>query len=82
MNHESASSNPMTNHGLKFRSGTVTNAVFVIQHILIYGAEKCVNSGYGISKFIESLTEFNTVLMAQKQSGAMAIFQRIQGGMC
>lgn len=59
---------------------TVQKTLVVLKHILIYGSAKCVNSGYGIGKFVESLTTFNTVLAAQQQQGATAFLQRLQGG--
>jgi hypothetical protein len=59
---------------------SIQKALIITKHILVYGSEKCVNSAYGIAKFMAALQEFNTVLMAQQQKGAMAIFQRIQGG--
>jgi ENTH domain len=59
---------------------SIQKALIITKHVLVYGSEKCVNSAYGIAKFMAALQEFNTVLMAQQQKGAMAIFQRIQGG--
>lgn len=65
---------------LNFSPLTVQKTLVVTKHVLIYGSEKCVNSAYGIGKFIEGLTTFNTVLAAQKQQGAHAFLQRLQGG--
>lgn len=65
---------------LSYTPLTIQKALVVLRHILVYGSEKCVNSGYGIGRFIEALTSFNTVLAAQQQKGANAFFQRLQGG--
>lgn len=65
---------------LNFSPLTVQKTLVVTKHILIYGSEKCVNSAYGIGKFIETLTTFNSVLAAQKLQGAHAFLQRLQGG--
>lgn len=65
---------------LNYTTLTVQKTLVVLKHVLVYGSEKCVNSGYGIGKFIENLTTFNTVLAAQQQKGANAFFQRLQGG--
>lgn len=54
--------------------------VEILKHILIYGSEKCVNSSYGIGKFIESLQSYNTVLLAQERRGPGGLIQRIKGG--
>jgi hypothetical protein len=54
--------------------------VVVLKHILIYGSEKCVNSAYGIGKFIESLQNYNTVFLAQERRGPGGLIQRIKGG--
>jgi len=65
---------------LNYTPLTVQKTLVVLKHVLVYGSEKCVNSGYGIGKFIESLTSFNTVLASRQQKGANAFFQRLQGG--
>ena len=52
----------------------------VLKHMLIYGSEKCVNSAYGIGKFIETLQKYNTVLLAQQRRGPGAVIQRLKGG--
>jgi len=59
---------------------TLQKTLVVMRHVLIYGSAKCVNSGYGIGRFVENLIDFNTVLAAQQQQGVNAFFQRIQGG--
>jgi ENTH domain len=65
---------------LDFSSLTIEKTLVVTRHVMIYGSEKCVNSAYGIGRFIENLTTFNSVLAAQQQQGVNAFFQRIQGG--
>lgn len=65
---------------LDFSPVTIQKTLVVMKHVLIYGSEKCVNSGYGIGKFVEGLMNFNTVLAAQQKQGASAFFQRLQGG--
>ena len=65
---------------LDFSCLTIEKTLVVTRHLMIYGSEKCVNSGYGIGRFIENLTTFNSVLAAQQQQGVNAFFQRIQGG--
>ncbi len=65
---------------LNYSPLTVQKTLVVTKHILIYGSEKCVNSAYGIGKFVEGLTTFNSVLAAQQQRGANAFLQRLQGG--
>ena len=67
-------------HPLEYTPLTVQKTLVVTKHLLIYGSEKCVNSGYGIGRFVEELTTFNTVLAAQQQQGAKSFFQRLQGG--
>lgn len=59
---------------------SIQKALVVTKHILIYGQEKTVNHAYGLQDYFKALTTFNTVLMTQKQGGAMAFFQSIQGG--
>eukprot|EP00538_Stauroneis_constricta_P013282 CAMPEP_0119553216 /NCGR_PEP_ID=MMETSP1352-20130426/6004_1 /TAXON_ID=265584 /ORGANISM="Stauroneis constricta, Strain CCMP1120" /LENGTH=597 /DNA_ID=CAMNT_0007599573 /DNA_START=38 /DNA_END=1831 /DNA_ORIENTATION=+ len=65
---------------LKFTPVTIQKGLVICKHTLIYGSEKCVNSAYGLGKFINELRKFNTVLLAQQRQGARAIFHRIQGG--
>jgi hypothetical protein len=65
---------------LNYTPHTIQKTLVVTKHVLVYGSEKCVNSGYGIGKFVEGLMNFNTVLAAQQQQGASAFFQRLQGG--
>jgi len=67
-------------HPLDFSPLTVEKTLVVTHHVIIYGSEKCVNSGYGMGRYIEYLTTFNSVLAAQQQQGVNAFFQRIQGG--
>lgn len=67
-------------HPLEYTPLTLQKTLVVMKHVLIYGSEKCVNSGYGIGRFVETLTTFNTVLAAQQQQGAKSFFQRLQGG--
>ena len=59
---------------------SLQKSLVITKHVLVYGAEKCVNSAYGIGKLIEALQDYNTVLMVHKQQGAFAMLQRIQGG--
>ena len=65
---------------LEYTPLTLQKSLVVLKHLLIYGSEKCVNSGYGLMAFVDNLTKFNTVLLAHQQQGTMAFFQRIQGG--
>eukprot|EP00934_Nitzschia_sp_Nitz4_P002743 Nitzschia sp. Nitz4//scaffold119_size111653//109730//111403//NITZ4_004215-RA/size111653-processed-gene-0.178-mRNA-1//1//CDS//3329533911//2733//frame0 len=65
---------------LNYTPLTIHKALVVLKHVLIYGSAKCVNSGYGIAKFVETLMTFNTVLAAQQKQGASAFLQRLQGG--
>jgi hypothetical protein len=65
---------------LNYTAISTQKALAVTKHILIYGSEKCVNSAYGIGNYIDGLQQFNTVLMAHQQQGAMAMLARIQGG--
>jgi hypothetical protein len=65
-------------HPLDFSPLTIQKTLVVTRHIMIYGSEKCVNSGYSIGRFVENLTTFNSVLAAQQQQGVHAFFQRIQ----
>ncbi|KAL3944613.1 MAG: hypothetical protein SGBAC_001325 [Bacillariaceae sp.] len=58
----------------------LNKTLVVMQHCLIYGSEKCVNSGYGISKFVEVLQNYNTVLIAQQRQGFGGAISRIKGG--
>lgn len=67
-------------HPLDHTPLTVQKALVVTKHVLIYGSEQTVNHAYGLRDHVRSLLTFNTVLMAQKQGGAMAFFQSIQGG--
>jgi hypothetical protein len=59
---------------------TIQKTLVTTKHVLIYGSEKTVNHAYGILDYIKALLEFNTVLMTQKQGGAMSFFQSLQGG--
>ena len=65
---------------LNYSPLTVQKSLVVMKHVLIYGSEKCVNSGYGIAKFVESLVTFNTVLATQQKQGATAFLYRLKGG--
>ena len=65
---------------LEYTPLTLQKSLVVLKHLLIYGSEKCVNSGYGLMAFVDNLTKFNTVLLAHQQQGTMAFLQRIQGG--
>jgi len=55
-------------------------SLIATKHVLVFGSEKTVNNAYGILDYIKALLEFNTVLMTQKQGGAMSFFQTLQGG--
>lgn len=70
----------IVSHPMDYTPLTTQKTLVVLNHILIYGSSKCVNSGYGIGRFVESLTTFNTVLAAREKQGATAFFQRLQGG--
>jgi hypothetical protein len=59
---------------------SIQKALVVTKHVIIYGQEKTVNHAYTLQDYFKALTTFNTVLMTQKQGGAMAFFQTIQGG--
>jgi hypothetical protein len=59
---------------------TIQKSLVTTKHVLIYGSEKTVNHAYGILEYFKALLEFNTVLMTQKQGGAMSFFQSLQGG--
>jgi hypothetical protein len=59
---------------------TLLKTLAVMKHIMIYGAEKCVNSAYGLGGFVEPLEKYNTILIAAQQKGAAGVWQRIQGG--
>jgi hypothetical protein len=65
---------------MNFTTLALHKTLVVTKHILIYGSAKCVNSGYGIGKFIEGLTNYNTILLAQQRQGPRAFLQRLQGG--
>ena len=52
---------------LDFPVLTVQKALVIAKHTLVYGSEKCVNSAWGLGRFVHRLTEFNTVLWAQQQ---------------
>jgi hypothetical protein len=60
---------------------TIQKALVVTKHVLIFGQDKCINHGYGLIEYFKYLAvNFNTVLLAQKQGGALAFFQSLQGG--
>jgi len=59
---------------------TLQKSLIVTKHIMIYGSEKTANHAYGLQGYLKQLLEFNTVLMTQKQGGAMSFFQSLQGG--
>ncbi len=59
---------------------TLQKTLIVAKHIVIYGSEKTVNHAYAVQGSIQPLLEYNTVLMAQQQGGAMSFFQSLQGG--
>jgi hypothetical protein len=67
-------------HPMKFTVLAVQKSLFVAQHVLIYGSEKCVNSCWGLSSYVEQLCKFNTVLLAQKQQGIGSWWQSVKGG--
>jgi len=67
--------NPLDHTPLNLQKSLITT-----KHVLIFGSEKTVNNAYGILYYIKALLEFNTVLMTQKQGGAMSFFQTLQGG--
>ena len=70
----------MFSRPIEYTPLTIQKTLVVLKHILIYGSEKCVNSGYGIGAFVQNLTTYNTVLLAQQQKGTGAFFQRLKGG--
>jgi ENTH domain len=59
---------------------SIQKALVVTKHVVLYGQEKTVNHAYGLQDYFKALSTFNTVLMTQKQGGALAFFQTIQGG--
>jgi hypothetical protein len=65
---------------LEYSPMTIQKTLVAMKHVLIYGSEKCVNHAFGIGKFVENLTKFNTFLASQQQQGAAAFWQRLQGG--
>lgn len=65
---------------LRHTALALSKTLAVMQHCLIYGSEKCVNSGYGISKFVEALRNYNTVLIAQQRQGLGGAISRMKGG--
>lgn len=67
-------------HPLRQTPLALTKTLVVMQHCLVYGSEKCVNSGYGIAKFVEALTNYNTVLINQQRQGPGGLISRIKGG--
>lgn len=58
----------------------IQKALAVTKHALIYGSEKCVNSAWALGRYVNSLQEYNTVLIAQQRQGPDAWWQRIKGG--
>lgn len=68
-------SNPMEHSVL-----SVQKSIVVAQHVLTYGSEKCVNSAWGLTRWVNMLCEFNTVLMAQKQMGVSSWWNSVKGG--
>ena len=65
---------------LQFTPLALHKTLVLLKHVLIYGSAKCVNSGYGIGAFVESLQKYNTILIAQQRGGPGAMFQRVIGG--
>ncbi|CAJ1969430.1 unnamed protein product [Cylindrotheca closterium] len=65
---------------LRHTALALSKTLTVMLHCLVYGSEKCVNSGYGISRFVEGLREYNTVLIAQQRQGLGGAISRIKGG--
>ena len=58
----------------------IEKALAVTKHVLIYGAEKCVNSAWALGRHVNNLQEYNTVLIAQQRQGPDAWWQRVKGG--
>jgi len=65
---------------LEYTPLTLQKTLIVAKHAIIYGSEKTVNHAYAMQGCLQPLLEFNTVLMAQQQGGAMSFLQTLQGG--
>jgi len=59
---------------------SLEKSVVVTTHALIYGSEKCVSSALALSRWVNRLCEFNTVLLAQSQNGVSSWWNSVKGG--
>ena len=68
-------SNPMEHSVLALQK-----ALVLTTHTLTYGSEKCINSAWGLGRWVTALCDFNTVLMAQNQMGVTSWWNTVKGG--
>ncbi|GKY96076.1 hypothetical protein MPSEU_000567800 [Mayamaea pseudoterrestris] len=59
---------------------TLQKTLAVTKHVLIYGAEIVVNQAICLGRYVETLLNYNTILLAQKKQGIEGFFLQIKGG--
>jgi len=60
---------------------TLQKTLITLRHVVIYGAEACVNDAWAMARAVEELRRYNTVLIAQSDpNSALGFWHKIKGG--
>jgi len=60
---------------------TLQKTLIALRHIVIYGAEDCVNDAWALARDVEDLRRYNTVLIAQSNpNSALGFWHKLKGG--
>ena len=59
---------------------TLLKSLVVTQWLLLYGADRVIREAVVVGRYVDALQNYNTILLAQQQSGATGLFLRIKGG--
>ena len=60
---------------------TLQKTLVVVRHVVIYGAEDCVDDAVPLTRHVDDLRRYNTVLIAQSNpNSALGFWHKVKGG--
>ena len=60
---------------------TLQKTLVVVRHVVIYGAEDCVDDAVPLTRHVDDLRRYNTVLVAQSNpNSALGFWHKVKGG--
>lgn len=65
---------------IKYTPLCLKKSLVVAKHVLIYGAEDCIQSTWDLGRHINNLREYNTALLAQQSGNPEGWWQKVKGG--